>query len=137
VGSLTSQPCMRPRITLLFYFLSLFFSNREFAKINVTQLRNVRPSVYTLTSCCRYFRDFLMDQRSITRVAHCQSTKSLQHYSIFQTWPISTKFHTKERLCFRLITRLVRNSCESGNEPSGSTKCWETIKWLHSWGSLE
>jgi hypothetical protein len=27
----------------------------------------------------------------------------------------------------------VESSCEFGNEPSGSVKCWETIKWLHNW----
>jgi hypothetical protein len=23
--------------------------------------------------------------------------------------------------------------CEYGNEPSGSTKCWESIEWLSNW----
>jgi hypothetical protein len=27
--------------------------------------------------------------------------------------------------------RWVESPCECGNEPSGSIKCWETIKWLH------
>jgi hypothetical protein len=27
--------------------------------------------------------------------------------------------------------------CECGNEPSGTTKCWETIEWLHNWLPLE
>jgi hypothetical protein len=26
-----------------------------------------------------------------------------------------------------------RALCECGYEPSGSIKCWETIKWLHNW----
>jgi hypothetical protein len=26
---------------------------------------------------------------------------------------------------------------ECGYEPSGSIKCWETIKWLHNWWPLE
>jgi hypothetical protein len=25
----------------------------------------------------------------------------------------------------------VENSCECGEEPSGSIKCWDTIDWLH------
>jgi hypothetical protein len=29
------------------------------------------------------------------------------------------------------------SSCECGYEPSGSIKCWETIKWLHNWWPLE
>jgi hypothetical protein len=29
------------------------------------------------------------------------------------------------------------SSCECGYEPSGSMKCWETIKWLHNWWPLE
>jgi hypothetical protein len=31
----------------------------------------------------------------------------------------------------------VESSCERGNEPSGSIKCWETTEWLHrvSYGS--
>jgi hypothetical protein len=28
--------------------------------------------------------------------------------------------------------RQVESSCECGYEPSGSIKCWETIKWLHN-----
>jgi hypothetical protein len=24
-------------------------------------------------------------------------------------------------------------SCENGNEPSGSIKCWEVLEWLHNW----
>jgi hypothetical protein len=31
----------------------------------------------------------------------------------------------------------LESSCERGYEPSGSIKCWETIKWLHNWWSLE
>jgi hypothetical protein len=27
----------------------------------------------------------------------------------------------------------VESSCESGNEPSDSIKCWETIERLHNW----
>jgi hypothetical protein len=27
----------------------------------------------------------------------------------------------------------VENSCECGNEPLGSIKCWKTIEWLHNW----
>jgi hypothetical protein len=30
----------------------------------------------------------------------------------------------------------VRSSCECGNEPSVSIKCWETIEWLHNWWPL-
>jgi hypothetical protein len=26
----------------------------------------------------------------------------------------------------------VESSCELGNEPSGSIKCWETTDWLHN-----
>jgi hypothetical protein len=29
------------------------------------------------------------------------------------------------------------SSCECGNEPSGSIKCWETIEWLHNLWPLE
>jgi hypothetical protein len=29
------------------------------------------------------------------------------------------------------------SSCECGYEPSGSIKCWQTIKWLHNWWPLE
>jgi hypothetical protein len=28
----------------------------------------------------------------------------------------------------------VECSCKCGYEPSGSIKCWETIKWLHNCG---
>jgi hypothetical protein len=31
----------------------------------------------------------------------------------------------------------VEGSCEHGNEPSGSIKCWEVLEWLHSWQLLE
>jgi hypothetical protein len=31
----------------------------------------------------------------------------------------------------------VDSSCERGNEPSGSIKCWETTEWLHNWWPLE
>jgi hypothetical protein len=26
----------------------------------------------------------------------------------------------------------VEGSCEHGNEPSGSIKCWEVLEWLHN-----
>jgi hypothetical protein len=29
------------------------------------------------------------------------------------------------------------SSCGCGYEPSGSIKCWETIKWLHDWWPLK
>jgi hypothetical protein len=31
----------------------------------------------------------------------------------------------------------VETSCERGNEPSGSIKCWETTEWLHNLWPLE
>jgi hypothetical protein len=31
----------------------------------------------------------------------------------------------------------VESSCELGNEPSGSIKCWETKEWLHNLWPLE
>jgi hypothetical protein len=31
----------------------------------------------------------------------------------------------------------VESSCELGNEPSGSIKCWEVLEWLHNWGSVQ
>jgi hypothetical protein len=27
----------------------------------------------------------------------------------------------------------VENACEFGIEPSGSSKCWETLEWLIYW----
>jgi hypothetical protein len=30
-----------------------------------------------------------------------------------------------------------RGSCERGNEPSGSIKCWEVLEWLHNWQLLK
>jgi hypothetical protein len=27
----------------------------------------------------------------------------------------------------------VEGSCEHGNEPVGSIKCWEILEWLHNW----
>jgi hypothetical protein len=36
-----------------------------------------------------------------------------------------------------LRTGKVESSCECGNEPLGSIKCWETIEWLHNWWALE
>jgi hypothetical protein len=30
-----------------------------------------------------------------------------------------------------------KSSCELGNEPSGSIKCWETTEWLHNWWHFE
>jgi hypothetical protein len=27
----------------------------------------------------------------------------------------------------------VEGSCEHGNEPLGSIKCWEVLEWLHNW----
>jgi hypothetical protein len=32
---------------------------------------------------------------------------------------------------------LDRYSCERGDEPSVSIKCWETTEWLHNFWSLE
>jgi hypothetical protein len=31
----------------------------------------------------------------------------------------------------------VEGSCEYGNEPSGSMKCWEIFEWLHNWHLLK
>jgi hypothetical protein len=31
----------------------------------------------------------------------------------------------------------VEDSCEHGNEPSGSIKCWEVVEWLHNWRILK
>jgi hypothetical protein len=31
----------------------------------------------------------------------------------------------------------VESSCQIGNEPSGSIKCWESAKWLHNLWPLE
>jgi hypothetical protein len=31
----------------------------------------------------------------------------------------------------------VEGSCEHGNEPSGSIKCWEVLEWLHNWQLLK
>jgi hypothetical protein len=30
-----------------------------------------------------------------------------------------------------------RESCEHGNEPSRSIKCWEVLEWLHNWWLLK
>jgi hypothetical protein len=30
-------------------------------------------------------------------------------------------------------SRPVEGSCEHGNEPSGSLKCWEVPEWLQNW----
>jgi hypothetical protein len=32
---------------------------------------------------------------------------------------------------------VVESSCELGNEPSGSIKCWESTEWLHNLWPLE
>jgi hypothetical protein len=40
--------------------------------------------------------------------------------------------------CIRLAQNRDKwRACECGYEPSGSIKCWETIKWLHNWWPLE
>jgi hypothetical protein len=31
----------------------------------------------------------------------------------------------------------VKISCEVGNKPLGSMKCWETVEWPNSWWPLE
>jgi hypothetical protein len=31
----------------------------------------------------------------------------------------------------------VEGSCEHGDEPSGSIKCWEVLEWLHNWRILK
>jgi hypothetical protein len=31
----------------------------------------------------------------------------------------------------------VEGSCEHGNEPSVSIKCWEVLEWLHNWRLLK
>jgi hypothetical protein len=31
----------------------------------------------------------------------------------------------------------VEGSCEHGDEPSGSIKCWEVLEWLHNWRLLK
>jgi hypothetical protein len=30
----------------------------------------------------------------------------------------------------------MEGSCEHGNEPSGSIKCWEILEYLHNWQFL-
>jgi hypothetical protein len=34
----------------------------------------------------------------------------------------------------RDILPLVQSTCECGNEPSGSIKCWQTIEWPLEYG---
>jgi hypothetical protein len=31
----------------------------------------------------------------------------------------------------------VEGSCEHGNEPLGSIKCWQVLEWLHNWRLLK
>jgi hypothetical protein len=31
----------------------------------------------------------------------------------------------------------MEGSCEHGDEPSGSIKCWEVLEWLHNWRLLK
>jgi hypothetical protein len=31
----------------------------------------------------------------------------------------------------------VKGSCEHGNEPTGSIKCWEVLEWLLNWWLLK
>jgi hypothetical protein len=31
----------------------------------------------------------------------------------------------------------VEGSCEHGNKPAGSLKCWEVLEWLHNWQLLK
>jgi hypothetical protein len=31
----------------------------------------------------------------------------------------------------------VEGSCEHGNEPTGSIKCWDVLEWLHNWQLLK
>jgi hypothetical protein len=31
----------------------------------------------------------------------------------------------------------VEDSCEHGNEPPGSIKCWEILEWLSDWRLLK
>jgi hypothetical protein len=31
----------------------------------------------------------------------------------------------------------LEGSCEHGDEPSGSIKCWEVLEWLHNWRLLK
>jgi hypothetical protein len=31
----------------------------------------------------------------------------------------------------------LEGSCEHGDEPSGSIKCWEVLEWLHNWWLLK
>jgi hypothetical protein len=33
--------------------------------------------------------------------------------------------------------RPLEGSCEHGNEPSGSIKCWEFLEWLDNWQLLK
>jgi hypothetical protein len=42
---------------------------------------------------------------------------------------------SKEGLCSIQIVKV--GSCEHGNEPSGSLKCWEVLDWLHNWQLLK
>jgi hypothetical protein len=31
----------------------------------------------------------------------------------------------------------MEGSCEHGNEPLGSIKCWEVLQWVHNWRLLK
>jgi hypothetical protein len=35
------------------------------------------------------------------------------------------------------LSLLLQGSCEHGDEPSGSIKCWEVLEWLHNWRFLK
>jgi hypothetical protein len=32
---------------------------------------------------------------------------------------------------------ILTGSCEQGNEPPGSIKCWEVLEWLNNWQLLK
>jgi hypothetical protein len=36
-----------------------------------------------------------------------------------------------------LMIGTSEGSCERGNEPSGSIKCWDVLEWLHNWQLLK
>jgi hypothetical protein len=51
-------------------------------------------------------------------------------------WKIHSRKKNSISITVKFMVYNMISSCEHGDEPSGSLKCWEVPEWLHNWQLL-
>jgi hypothetical protein len=109
----------------------------------ITTINNVRFFFIFISIYFLFFNIFFLQNNFFfffkpNLFAICSSTFS----KWLVMWDECRELRNKHTFYFPLIFFVVKcmqvqSLCACSNEPSGSTKCWETIELLHNWRPLE